>query len=808
MKSRIITSIACVSACCDTAALASDTPGGAALEIVSRHKAVFTAPARKTPSDGSVDGPLLGNGDTLVALGGNAAKLQFHIGKNELWKMSKDKNTTAQPLARLDVAFPEMADATYRVEQDLATGITTGRFTKDGRELTLETGVSATENLLWAKLSVTGGSLEGTARLFEAGGTAATLSDPGGPVHVGREMHGRGRGFFDGEIAGLRVVPEALSGTVDGKPENPGNFDGAALRVFVNGALKAGPPEASAPAAPGDIQVVQRHFKAGDPLPFRGQVSRISIPAGAACALCVLGSDSSAFTVTPEQPVVIIAAVTGFYGDGADFAAQAVQRASAFRASDLPEITADHIAWWRAFWSRSFVEIPDAQLEQSYYLSHYGMASCSRVPDFPPGIFGWVTTDNPMWFGDYHMNYNFVSPFYALYAANHLEQAAPCNEPILANYETARKWSLERTGVEGTFQTVGIGPLGSVAYLVDHGQKSNSSYSCVPLAKYWFATYDTDFGKRAYPFVRDTALFWENWLKFEEGRYVLYGCSAHEGSGTDMNGIVALGLIRMVMNLALDMSAELGVDADRHAKWKHIRAHLSEYPTMNHEKTGKPIFRYTERGIAWFPSNTIGIQHIYPAGGIGLDSPPELIERSRNMIDALGRWIDGNGMNSFYAAAARVGYNPGTILEKMKDMLTRVGGPNGMVLNNPHGVELFSIVPNAIQEMLMQSHEGVVRLFPCWPEGMDARFGTLRTRGAFLVSAERKNGVVSGVRIHSEKGRDLTLQNPWPGRRVGIAGHPESFEGARFTIKTHAGEVLEIHPAEDANGQNALPPRS
>jgi alpha-L-fucosidase 2 len=68
--------------------------------------------------------------------------------------------------------------------------------------------------------------------------------------------------------------------------------------------------------------------------------------------------------------------------------------------------------------------------------------------------------------------------------------------------------------------------------------------------------------------------------------------------------------------------------------------------------------------------------------------------------------------------------------------------------------------------MLMQSHEGVIRLFPCWPKDQDARFGTLRAVGSFLVSAELKGGVISGVKITSEKGGDCVIVNPWPGRIV------------------------------------------
>ena len=103
-----------------------------------------------------------------------------------------------------------------------------------------------------------------------------------------------------------------------------------------------------------------------------------------------------------------------------------------------------------------------------------------------------------------------------------------------------------------------------------------------------------------------------------------------------------------------------------------------------------------------------------------------MLARARNQIRVLNRWIDFNGMNSFYAAAVRVGYDPRVILKEMRTMINKLGLPNGMIRGNPHGMEHQSIVPNAIQEMLLQSHEGVLRLFPCWPHEMDARFGTLR----------------------------------------------------------------------------------
>jgi alpha-L-fucosidase 2 len=121
-----------------------------------------------------------------------------------------------------------------------------------------------------------------------------------------------------------------------------------------------------------------------------------------------------------------------------------------------------------------------------------------------------------------------------------------------------------------------------------------------------------------------------------------------------------------------------------------------------------------------------------------------------------------------------------------------------MIRGNPHGMEHQSIVPNAIQEMLLQSHEGVLRFFPCWPKDQEARFGTLRARGAFLVSAAWQAGAVQSVRILSEKGRACTVQNPWPGRGVQVSRDGKVAEpaaGDRFTFKTSPRETIELRPA-------------
>ena len=97
--------------------------------------------------------------------------------------------------------------------------------------------------------------------------------------------------------------------------------------------------------------------------------------------------------------------------------------------------------------------------------------------------------------------------------------------------------------------------------------------------------------------------------------------------------------------------------------------------------------------------------------------------------------------------------------------------------------------------MLLQSYEGVIRLFPCWPLKHDARFASLRTWGAFLVSAELRNAVVLNVKILSEKGINCIIMNPWPDSTVKLVRNgmeAESLAGERLEFATAPMEEILI----------------
>jgi alpha-L-fucosidase 2 len=98
----------------------------------------------------------------------------------------------------------------------------------------------------------------------------------------------------------------------------------------------------------------------------------------------------------------------------------------------------------------------------------------------------------------------------------------------------------------------------------------------------------------------------------------------------------------------------------------------------------------------------------------------------------------------------------------------------------------------------------VLRLFPLW-SGEDASFRSLRSVGAFLVSASLSNHSVHDVEIWSEAGELCHLQSPWGGGPVavrdgaGAAVTATKTAGSRdvFAFATQPGEWYSVVDASD-----------
>ena len=714
--------------------------------IVSQYKGVFTKPPSKVPTNLVVDGPILGNGDVGVTISGEPQAQRYWISKNDFWK-AKPHWPFSMPcvIGWIDIKFPQLAGtwldhlgkAPYRVEQKLYDGETITTLKRGDVTITLRSWVAATENLLVIEM-VSDGGWDNEERDLEVYVDVSLTPKSGNGSEI------TCRPIEDGYIATRKFKGRDL----DWKTEAA-----VAMRQL-------------------------RRSKKKLPAPGMG------------------GTSDSFNMVPPGEPVIIVASILTNH-DTKNYLKKARNRVKNITFEEIERLRKEHKQWWSDFWAKSFIEIDDKLIEKHWYGSQYILASCSRNENFPPGLYGnWITTDEPGWSGDYHLNYNHQAPWLGVYSSNHVELSEPYDTPILEYMPKGKKFAKELLGVKGVYYNVGLGPKGldtSTEWSTKgfYGQKSNAVFCTVNMMMRFYHTYDTKYAKKVYPFLIEVADFWEDYLKFENGRYIDYDDSENEvgpWQGDDWrkrfgkkNPRRALGLIRQFFAGMIDVSIELGVDADRRDKWRHILQYLSE-PDNNERILG------------------IVVDYVWPSGVIGLDSDPAILQKAHREIKAWPeeRWTaNASSVPHIFAAAARVGYDPDHILSMMRKRIEHSAYPNLWIFQFGGGIECSSGITAGLNEMLLQSHEKIIRLFPVWPKNVPARFGRLRAVGAFLVSSGYKAGNVQYVFIESEKGRDCTVLNPWPDKKVTLyrnGGKTETMAGERFTFKTAKGEKIWLGP--------------
>ena len=813
MKPATALVVFALAACLGQAIAAEPATADQALQIVSRQKGVFTTPPIVMPTRKVPDGPLLGNGDVgvviggvverqkyfgLGALGGGDVNLKsisvtnsperhrFYLSKNDFWKAKAIyPNGHPCPIGGIDVNIPALANGRYHAEQILETAevhhtlTTTLRmedpppFTRAGATIHFRSWVAATENLLIIELSVDGNPAD--VDPFQP--TDLVGVDVNLWPMTGNEAETATGNLPDGYWAVRRFTSTTNSIALEQKPSRWPSEAAVAMRLF-------------------------NHRQPG--LPWsRGD-----------------GWSADRFVLSPARPIIIAAAIVTSEESKAPLD-EARRRIADLTLQRIDTLRQAHRQWWREFWSKSFVEIGDPLIEKFYYGSQYLMACCSRNQQFPPSLFGnWITMDGPAWQADYHLNYNHQAPWWGVFSSNHPELADPYDTPILEYLPIAKANARKYLKVRGVYYDVGVGPKAlETAFMPDGhsipgegnrmflGQKSNAAFAAANMFMRFYHTYDLEYARRVYPFLIEVANFWEDYLKLEQGRYVITGDALGEvgDGGSDKNNCLSLGLVRMFFKGMLDVSAELGVDAGRRGKWQDILAHLSDFPTavvdgvrrVQGAEAGPSAGRVGPNREA---SRVEFMGMVWPSCVVGLESEPALLKMLQD--DANGwperEWINHfNGFSQTFPGAVRVGHDPRDILAKLRQQLTGGSFPNLMVFCGGGGIENCSAVPATINEMLLQSHEGVMRLFPVWPREQPARFGRLRTWGAFLVSSELRDGEVKSVLIESEKGRECTLQNPWPGRDLALKRNGQAagkLAGQRVHFQTSVGERIAIQP--------------
>ena len=150
---------------------------------------------------------------------------------------------------------------------------------------------------------------------------------------------------------------------------------------------------------------------------------------------------------------------------------------------------------------------------------------------------------------------------------------------------------------------------------------------------------------------------------------------------------------------------------------------------------------------------------------------------------------------------ARAGFDPDILLAKLGELVA-TSGRNFLITDGHHCLEKTAGV-EMIHSMMLQTVNGVIRLFPNWPASRRASFTRLRTKGGFLVTAAYDGGEVVGdgtCRLTAAVGGICRLKNPWDGSRVCVTDRsgrrvPVTEDGDVITFQTERGETYSISRA-------------
>ena len=277
---------------------------------------------------------------------------------------------------------------------------------------------------------------------------------------------------------------------------------------------------------------------------------------------------------------------------------------------------------------------------------------------------------------------------------------------------------------------------------------------------------------KTYPMLRDIALFYCSFLekcqKDERGK-ILVGPSYFPENGYfgQDNGAYDLAYIPYALKAARDAASLLKTDDALVRRINAILPDLPPFETLpDPNQENQPVVIW-HKG-AKFPDDDRHaslIQAVFPAGQVTWFSPQEDQELFKRTINHVGKiTTHANSPVTLNIARARLGMTDEALSNIAIDFTQHhKEKPNGLFSWKAHGSYISEQVgvSRMITELLLQSVDNIIRVFPAWPANKDAEFAGLRAQGGFLVSARQTGGVVGDVTIESTAGGTVRLVSPW-----------------------------------------------
>ena len=442
----------------------------------------------------------------------------------------------------------------------------------------------------------------------------------------------------------------------------------------------------------------------------------------------------------------------------------------------------EHIKWWHDYNAKSSVVIPDKSMEFVYNASNYYFASCSRKGFYPMALQGVWTADNdslPPWKGDYHFDTNVQLSYQSYLKANRMSEGEVIVDYLWNMRDTYKKYAKEFFGVDGyllpSCSTIDGQPIGGWAM-----------YSFAPISTVWMIqsldeyylyTGDEKFLRtRLYPIFRDTGKAMLALMEERDGKLYLPLSASPEifhnekEAYLEPNSNYDLALLTYLYTKLRDYAKKLGKGKEAE-KYEKV---LSKLDPIITDPSGIIMLDKTQL----LPESHRHFSHvmsIYPLHLINYDTAEHkrIIDATIGHLEILGAgWWCGFSyamMAQVYAMAGR----GNAAYMRLWEFVKFFTGENGFHYNGDYkryGISGFVTKPftleanygycDALQEMLLQEHEGFVNLLPAIPDEWDSlEFKKLRSYGGLLVSLKYNKGKIVKVEFVTKRATDIKLKD-------------------------------------------------
>ena len=434
--------------------------------------------------------------------------------------------------------------------------------------------------------------------------------------------------------------------------------------------------------------------------------------------------------------------------------------------TDPDELVGAHRAWWRAFYRRSLVSVPDKHLQRFYWIQLYKMASSTGKDSPVLPVFGpWFPETGNGWTNIW-WNLNTQVAYPVINGSNHLELDAVTSTfrkyhrnlelNIHPDYRDGESYALCHPG---DWQLRPGPRYVGVPGISPNDHTGNLTWG---MHNVWLA-YRHSMDRRIlsdvlYPVLSKAIAYYARFLtEGTDGRLHLPETRSPEYANAS-DASYDLSLIRWGCRTLLEAAALLEIEDAPTARWRDILDRLVPY-------------HRNEQGVMIGDGVPLAESHRHYSHLLWLYPLQETLDRTsfEHWVSMREKW---HGYSFAAAASMEVLFgNPDKALSYLKYFVdgnvvdkTQMT-PNTMYREgNNFAIESPLAAGQSLLDMLVQSEGGTLRVFPGIPSGWaDASVQRLRTQGAFLLDASRSAGRTEWVTVKSEAGAPLVL-------RHGIAG--------------------------------------